>query len=211
MSEADTKTLILNAAEQAFAELGFAAASLRQIVAAAGVNLAAVNYHFGSKEGLIQAVFARRIGPLNEERLRLLDAAEAKKGGVTLEEIVEALVGPALRLSRDVQKGGPFFMRLLGRTVAEPSEFLQKMLREQFGHVVKRFTAAFARALPELTEDELAWRIHFAIGVMAHTMCDPQNLRLCPGRSETVETEEVVQKAVDFIAAGMSGRGPQQK
>lgn len=205
MSVAGTKSLILDAAEEAFADLGFAAASLRQIVSSAGVNLAAVNYHFGTKERLIHAVFARRIGPLNEERLRLLDAAESKKGGASLEKIVEALVAPALRLSRDVAKGGPNFMRLLGRTVAEPSKFLQEMLRAQFGDVVLRFTKAFSRALPRLSEEELAWRIHFAVGVMAHTMCDPQNLRICPGRTDPVEIEEVIAKVVRFISAGMRG------
>ena len=94
----DTKIRILDAAESLFAEHGFAATSLRAITRHANVNLAAVHYHFGSKEGLVEAVFSRRLGPLNQERLELLDAVEARGG--ELEDVLRALIGPALRLSR---------------------------------------------------------------------------------------------------------------
>jgi AcrR family transcriptional regulator len=206
VSEADTKTLILDAAEQAFADLGFDAASLRHIISVAGVNLAAVHYHFGSKDAMIEAVFARRIGPLNDERMRLLEAMESSgnKGPLPLEGVIEALVGPALRLSRDEARGGQVFMRLLGRTVAEPSESLQKMLNQQFGPLVQRFMDAFHRALPKLPPVELFWRVHFIVGAMAHTMCDPQNLRnVSGGLCDCDDTEGIIQRMVVFLAAGM--------
>src|SRR6185503_3862118 len=172
-AEPDTKTLILDAAELAFAEQGFDA-SLRHIIAAAGVNLAAVHYHFGSKEALISAVFARRLGPLNKERLRLLDAAEASSNN-GVEVVLESLVGPALKLAQEPARRG--LLRLFGRSIAEPNEAVQRIISEQFGNVVRRFTMAFRHALPELPEAVLLWRIQFVIGAMGHVMCDPQRIK----------------------------------
>jgi len=206
ISESDTKTLILDAAEQAFADLGFDAASLRHIISVAGVNLAAIHYHYGSKEALIEAVFSRRLTPLNKERLDLLDQIEAKAGDqpLNLEEVIEALIGPGLRLARDPAKGGPVVMRLFGRTIAEPSEHLQKLIYEQFGDVFRRFRAAFRRALPHLPEDVLHWRIQFVIGAMAHIMCDPSGLKtISGGLCDPNDTEKALHEMVTFLAAGM--------
>lgn len=205
MSDRDTKTVILDAAEHAFADLGFDAASLRHIISVAGVNLAAVHYHFGSKEGLIAAVFSRRLGPLNQERLRLLDSIEATHTkDMPVERVLEALVGPALRLARDPAKGGPVVMRLFGRTIAEPSEYLQRLLNEQFGDVVKRFAAALHRALPSLPPAVLFWRMVFVIGAMGHLMCDPQKLKeMSKGLCDPEDTEAAIKQLVAFLAAGM--------
>lgn len=204
--EFDTKSLILNAAEQAFANLGFGAASLRHIIRAAGVNLASVHYHFGSKEALVAAVFARRICPLTEERLALLGACEAQAGSgpPALEAVLEAFVGPALRLSRDHAKGGRVFTRLFGRTIAEPSDSLQQMLNEQFGPTMKRFLAALARALPHLSVAQLGWRFQFTVGAMGYLMADPQNLKaLTGGRCDPADTDTAVRELVAFLAAGL--------
>src|SRR5438132_11926503 len=102
-TSADTKTRILDAAERLFVEHGFEATSLRQLTAAAGVNLAAVNYHFGSKEELFQAVLTRRLDPMNQERIERLGRLERERGGksLTCEEILFAMLLPALRLARD--------------------------------------------------------------------------------------------------------------
>jgi len=211
LSENDTKTLILDAAEQAFADLGFDAASLRHIISVAGVNLAAVHYHFGSKEALIGAVFQRRIGPLNAERLQLLDATEAAAGKrpPALEKIIEALVGPALRMANDPKMGGSVVMRLFGRTLAEPSEQLQRMLGEQFGKVSQRFTRALHRALPDLPEAVLLWRFHFVIGSMAHVMACPVKLKeVTRGHCDPTDTETVVKQLVAFLSAGLRAKAP---
>jgi AcrR family transcriptional regulator len=204
--ETDTKSLILNAAEAAFAELGFGAASLRHIVSAAGVNLAAIHYHFGSKEVLIEEVFARRIGLLTQERLELLDALESSAGaaGPDLEQILEVFVGPALRLANAPAKGGNVFVRLFGRTIAEPSAQLQSMLNKQFGKTAERFMAALARALPRVPENVLYWRFQFVVGAMGYLMADPQNMkRSSAGRCDPADTEAAVRELIGFLAAGL--------
>lgn len=203
---ADTKTRILDAAEQAFADCGFNAASLRHIVKKAGVNLAAVNYHFGSKAALVRAVFARRIEQLTRERLALLDACEAAAGSgpLPLEAVLKAFVCPALRLTTDPSKGGKVFMRLFGRAIAEPSEDLQRMLNEQFGTTVQRFVVALRRALPEMPLATLGWRFQFVVGAMGYVMADPQNMKsMSRGLCDPNNTEEVIKQLVTFLAAGM--------
>ncbi|MGB0579456.1 MAG: efflux transporter outer membrane subunit, partial [Limisphaerales bacterium] len=203
--DTDTKTLILDAAEQAFADLGFDAASLRHIISVAGVNLAAVHYHFGSKEALIQAVFARRIGPLNDERLQLLDEFLTHTGDrrPRLEPIIESMIRPALKLARDPDQGGPDVMRLFGRTIAEPSDELQAMVNSQFGDVAKRFGEALARACPELPAHVLMWRFHFMIGTMGHVMADPTKISsFTGGMCDPSDTQEVVRQMTAFLAGG---------
>ena len=206
MPDPDTKQLILDAAEKAFADHGIEGTSLRKIIARAGVNLAAVHYHFGSKEALLKAVLIRRLEPLNRERLRLLTAleTEAGNGPVPLESLVEALVGPPLRLTLDPERGGEVFMRLLGRILPEPDEPLQALLGEQFSEVIERFLAAFQRALPELPLRDLFWRAHFGVGAMAHTMCGCNTLKtISRGLCDPSDTEPLIRQLVLFISAGM--------
>jgi len=162
----DTRGRILDAAEALFVEHGFEATSMRTITATAGVNLAAVNYHFGSKEALIQEVFRRRLTWLNRERLRALDAFESEAQGAALKpsQIVEAFFGTALRLAADVQHGGHRFMRLLGRTYTDPARFVRTFLAEEYADVVDRFSVALFRALPDVPREEILWRFHFMLG-----------------------------------------------
>src|SRR5438876_1238178 len=125
-SGGNTNTLLGAAAEQLFMEHGFEATSLRQLTTAASVNLAAVNYHFGSKEELFQAVLTRRLDPMNQERIELLEKVERDAGGrpLSCEKILFAMLIPALRLARDERRGGKNFLRLLGRAYADPAPFI---------------------------------------------------------------------------------------
>ncbi len=154
-----TKDRILDASERLFAEKGIAATSLRSIIAAANVNLAAVHYHFGSKEELVKAVALRVTGPMNEKRLGLLDHLEREYGEtpVPLESLVDAFVAPIVHLADDPIHGETF-MRLMGRVMAEPDYFFGKIAAENFRDVRRRFVAAFRRTLPALPEEELFWR-----------------------------------------------------
>src|SRR5437667_364622 len=153
-----TQGRILDAAEALFMEHGFEATSLRQITTAANVNLAAVHYHFGSKEDLFEAVLTRRLDPMNQERLALLTRFEHEWAPKPLscEKILAAMFIPALKLARDPERGGKNFLRLLGRAYADPAPFIRHFLSDQYAVVIARFKAAFGRALPLLVVIVLA-------------------------------------------------------
>jgi AcrR family transcriptional regulator len=194
----NTKNRILDAAERLFAARGFAATSLREVVAAARVNLAAVHYHFGSKDALIEAVLARRIGPVNRERLVLLDKFEAA-GELTVENVLEALIVPTIAVARHPKRRQ--FVKVMGRLLMEPGAG-QALLAPHFEQMVPRFYQALRRALPELPEIELLWRIHFAIGAIAHTMIGTEKLEmLSQGRYKPGPDEPVLERLVAFLAA----------
>ncbi|HWQ52471.1 MAG TPA: TetR/AcrR family transcriptional regulator [Bryobacteraceae bacterium] len=189
----DTKEKILDAAERIFSEHGYAAASLRAMIADAGVNLAAVHYHFGSKEKLLIEVVRRRVGPINDERLRLLDDCEraAAGGPPELEKVLEAFLAPTMVVFRHPQ--GPVFVRLMGRMYVD--SVLGNLVRNVFSDVVERFTAALHRALPELPRDELLWRMFLGAGVMGQAMLAG---REAPGFSE----DATLDRLVTFLSAG---------
>lgn len=201
-----TSERILNVAERLFSERGFEGTSLRELTSAAGVNLAAVNYHFGSKEALFEAVFTRRFGPINAERLRLLDEAEQRAAGQPLpvETLLEAMVGPPLRQARDIEQGGGRFLCLLGRMHAESGELHKRIFAGPFGEVRDRFEAALRSSLPELSQQELFWRMHFCLAAMANAMASQARLALLSrGLVDGRDVEETVRRLVYFLSAGM--------
>lgn len=203
----DTRSRILEAAEALFMEQGFTSTSLRAITARAKVNLAAVNYHFGSKEGLIREVFDRRLGPLNAARLAMLDELEAHAGGraLTPEAVLEAVIVPALQVSRDPLKGGAAFLRLLGRALSEPADYMRVYLPRHYRDVVLRFKDALVRALPEVPEVELVWRMHFTFGAMSYALAGNDALQLiatCDAEGAE-DAESIVRRLVPFLAAGL--------
>ena len=209
MAKRSTKDRILDAAEALFALNGSSGASLRAITQRAEVNLAAVHYHFGSKDRLLEAVLARRLLPLNAERIRRLETyqKEAGRKKVRLENIIEAMVGPALRLSRDENKGGRIFMRLLGRLVLEPDARIQNLLTGQFETVLKKFMPSLTVALPHLSPEDFFWRLHFLVGSMAHTMADSERIRLISGgMCDPDDTEGTVQCLVTFLCGGLRAK-----
>src|SRR5512147_2116540 len=177
---AATKDRILDTAETLFMEHGFEATSLRSITAAAGVNLAAVNYHFGSKEELFQAVLTRRLDPMNQERIELLERVEREAAGkpMSVEKILFAMLISALRLARDEQRGGKNFLKLVGRAYADPAPFIRHFLSEQYGEMIGRYKEAFHKALPHLSRQELTWRLHFVMGALSYTLAGTDLLKL---------------------------------
>jgi AcrR family transcriptional regulator len=203
----DTRDRILCAAEGLFMQRGFAETSLRMITARAEVNLAAVNYHFGSKEALIREVFQRHLGPLNAARIAYLDRLEAQAQGQTLspERIVEAIVTPVLQLSRDPVKGGARFLRLLGRALSEGTDALQGVLPEHYREVVVRFKAALVRALPAVPETEIVWRMHFMFGAMAYALAgnDAMQLIATCNVEGADDAEAVIAHLAPFLTAGL--------
>lgn len=208
----DTKERILAAAEALFMEQGYAATSLRAITAQAGVNLAAVNYHFGSKEALIREVFDRRLGPLNQARLDYLARVEFEAGGrpLTPEKILEAMITPVVQLSRDPLKRGAVFLRLLGRALSEPADTMKQVLPIHYRDVVLRFKEALVRALPDVPEQELVWRMHFTFGAMAYAMAGNDALQLITTCEveDADDAEAIIRRLVPFLAAGLKAPVP---
>lgn len=205
MEPLDTKTQILNAAERLFGEHGFGGTSMRALTAAAGVNLAAVNYHFRSKEGLLDALFARRLDPMNRERLAMLDEVLASAGDQppALEQVIRALVWPPLRLWHDRETDGARFLRLLGRVHSEPGPEVRGMLIRYFDQVQKRFTDAIARCMPGSDPADRIWGAIFTIGAMAHSVCTAEQLAPRYPILQQHDPEALCHRLVTYTTAGL--------
>jgi AcrR family transcriptional regulator len=205
-TSADTKTRILDAGERLFVEHGFEATSLRSLTAAAGVNLAAVHYHFGSKEELFQAVLTRRLDPMNQERIDLLQKVERDAAGrpLSCEKILFAMLIPALRLARDEKRGGKNFLRLVGRAYADPAPFIRHFLSAQYAGMIGRYKEAFLKALPHLSRQELTWRLHFVMGALSYTLAGTDALKLFAEATATTNNDELLlQRLAPFLVAGL--------
>jgi AcrR family transcriptional regulator len=211
MSDISTKEKILDAAEKLFVDNGFAATSLRSIIKEADVNTAAVHYHFGSKEGLIEAVFKRRVAELNRERLEGLDALEAELGdrAVPLEDVIRAFLDPVMQrhCAGGVEEVIP---RLMGRAITEPTQLMGGTLHDAFAEVVKRFSRAIGRAMPGLDHDEIEWRFHMVVGAMVFTVIAP---RLRSGKTLPYtwsnNPEEYTERLTRFLVAGINAQMPE--
>ncbi|NIE85076.1 MULTISPECIES: TetR/AcrR family transcriptional regulator [unclassified Burkholderia] len=206
-----TKARILDAAEDLFVEHGFEAMSMRQITSRAAVNLAAVNYHFGSKEALIHAMLSRRLDQLNDERLRILDRFEAQLGAaITCEHVLGAMFIPALQASRDPQRGGRAFLRLIGRAYTDPSTFVRSFLSAHYASVAGRFFEAFQRALPQLPRSELGWRLHYAIGALSGALAGAETDSLLDDFSQgrSMNDVQMIARLSSLIVAALKAPMP---
>jgi AcrR family transcriptional regulator len=179
-SHKDTHQRILDAAEQLFMQHGFEGTSMRMVTSEAGVNLAAVNYHFGNKEELMQAVLRRRLEVINRERMRALDEAEAKANGRPLKPsvIIDCFFGTLLRVAADQTSGGGTFLKLLGRTITEPSDFIRTFMSAEYADVLERYKEAMFRSLPNVPKAEIVWRFHFMLGATSYAIAGTDTLRL---------------------------------
>jgi AcrR family transcriptional regulator len=220
-----TRRRILEAAERLFLEHGFDGTSLRMLTAAAGVNLAAVNYHFGGKEELFRAMLAARLDPLNRERIELLAEYErtAAGGPLECETLLNALFVPTLRLARQAKKSGARtdFLRLLGRAYVDPSPVLRRFLSERYAPMVARFKDAFARALPQFPKRELSWRLHFMMGALAYTLAGTDAWKLIAALAADRSADKVSDRSAEegdamllrrlapFLVAGLKAPLPE--
>ena len=206
----DTRERILDVAERLFMEFGYDGTSMRQITGEVNVNLAAVNYHFGSKEALMQEVFRRRLDWLNEERMRVLDRLEAEAGGKPVKPslIVDAFFGTLLRMAEDEGRGGMTFLRLIGRTLTEPSEFIRAFLAHEYKTVMDRYKEALFRALPDVPKAEIVWRFHFMLGATSYAIAGTDALRLVTDwqieEEDSVDRlDRLVPRLMSFILGGL--------
>ncbi len=208
----ETRERILNVAEALFAEHGFEGASLRMITAAAGVNLAAVNYHFGSKEKLIEEVFRRRLTWLNEVRRQRLEALqdEALRLGKSVRpsRILEAFFGSLFDLAK--QPGGETFLRLLGRTLTNPSEFVRRMLAPEYGDVLPRYLEALYTSVPDVPHEEILWRFHFMLGSVSYAIAGVDALQLFAGEEiKDRQWEHLRLRLMSFLIGGLRAPLPE--
>jgi len=205
----DTKDKLLDAAEKLFVQQGIGATSLRNITTEAGANLASIHYHFGSKDALIAELFKRRIGPINKERLKKLEALGDEKESISLEKLVEAFVAPALHSQELSGEKGKNFVRLMGHIFSE-SEKTQNLVLGQFSEVAQRFLDAFGSMLPDLPRQELSWRFEFSLGAMAMAMtgnrCTHKHLNIIEKDHDSCL---LLQRLITYIAGALRAPAPQ--
>jgi AcrR family transcriptional regulator len=195
----NTKDRILGAAEELFAQHGFSGTSLRQVTSRADVNIAAVNYHFGSKENLVNEVFRRRMDEMSERRINELRTALENHPG-ELEPILAAFIEPALALTFD--RHGSAFVRVLARAYAEKNDRLRKFLSDNYGQVLREFAKALAPCLPDLGKEELYWRLDFVAGALTYAMSDFGLIKRPTGMSDKAFADRTCQNLIRFAAAG---------
>lgn len=207
MGQTDTVTRILDTAEVLFAERGFAETSLRHITSKAKVNLAAVNYHFGSKKSLIQAVFARYLTPFTERFHGALDELEARYAGgvIPLEELLETMARTVLEVPAE-RNSLKVFMRLLGLAYSQAQGHLRRYIQEEYGSVFSRFTELVRRATPDLPNAERFWRLHFVLGTVIFTLSGLDALRDIAEKDygDRVSVRELVRRMRPVVVAAMS-------
>ena len=201
----DTKTKILNAAEQLFAEKGFTTTSLREITSDAEVNLAAVNYHFGSKKELIKALMKRYLDILSPELVSSLKNVNQQQQTPTLEEVFAAFIKPLLNLNDFRENGTSIFLQLLGRSYIDSQGFLRWFITTNYPEILDNFVAAVERAYPSLTKEEIFWRLHFTMGTAVFTMSSTGALIDIAENDfgETVDVAGVIQRIIPYVAAGV--------
>ncbi len=209
----ETRHRILDAAEALFVEHGLEATSMRMITTQAGVNLAAVNYHFGSKDALIQEVFKRRLVELNRQRLAALDEVESRVASegrtVKPSQVLEAFFGPALALASDTEHGGHTFMQLLGRTYTDPNAFVRQFLAEEYAETLSRFLSALYASLPGVPRDEILWRFHFMMGATSYAIAGTDALRLFAGGFEDEDPTRLLPRLMSFLLGGLRAPLPE--
>ncbi len=196
-----TKDRILGAAEELFAQHGFAGTSLRQVTSRADVNIAAVNYHFGSKENLVNEVFRRRMDDMTTLRLSQLKTALEQHPG-ELRPVLAAFVEPALAMSQD-RHGGGAFVRVVARAYAEKNDGLRKFLSDHYGHVLREFGKAIATCVPGLSKEELYWRLDFLAGALTYAMADFGLIKRPVDVTEAAHRERAARELIRFAEAGI--------
>ena len=203
MKKKDTTHRILDAAEALFAEKGVSNTSLREITSRAGVNLASVNYHFGSKLGLVEAVLKRRLDPLNKERLKRLQAikreADSTGKAPSVRAIMQAIFEPIL-IMVDTQA----FIRIIARSMTDPDETVKNVFLREIGPVFRLMFSLLMRALPHVPKDVLFWRVQFALGAMGHSLWAIGRVKMVPeGVDASISRDRLLELWLDFCTEGL--------
>ena len=207
MASDQTRASILDAAERLYADRGFADVTLRDIVAAAGVNLAAVNYHFGSKDELIAELFVTRSLATNRERLNELKSAEAAGGGrANIDAVLRALVGPTLRGCLGPDNERSTAARFMIRASIESVPPIRRIKNREIDHL-RKFASAMRRSLPDCSDVDLYWGLHFALAMAHQTIRDSERLaKLSEGKCDLDDVTGVIERIVAVSVMALTGR-----
>jgi AcrR family transcriptional regulator len=200
-----TKNKILDSAEILFAEHGFNGTSLREITSNADVNLASVNYHFGSKKELIKAVMSRYLNELSPRLVTAFNDLNDDNTQPSLIDVFSAFIEPLLFLNSLKENGTSNFLQLLGRGYTDSQGFLRWFLTTQYPEVFSSFTKAVHKAYPELTTEEMFWRLHFTMGTIIFTMSSSDALiDIAKNDFErTTDIAGVIRRVIPYVAAGV--------
>ncbi len=201
----DTRDRLLNTAQRLFAEQGFKATSLRQITHEAEANVASVNYHFGSKEEMLNELIRRRVEPVNERRYTLLEKYRDEAAGqpIPLEKIFEAFFLPFFQsVAPYTDKDTMDLIHIIER-LSEQSTLRQAVYEEHFKQLSITILEALSETLPELETTELHWRFHFALSLMLSSMSTRQRVgNSSKGFCDPEDIEGMVKRLIQFICAG---------
>lgn len=212
---------IISAARDVFIEQGFDLATVREITLRANVNVAAINYYFGSKDELISEVLNIMMEPYTNARVAALEDCEASASPAipSLEDVAEALVRPMVQFSRDADGARPL-TRLILQIRSRPREVTTRFFVRRVDPAVFRFIDAFGRAVPHLTRTEVFWRYNFSIGAVMQVLIDSDHAtyrlkQLSGGLCNTDDDEEIIAQLVAFVCAGFTApaakKGPTMK
>jgi AcrR family transcriptional regulator len=197
-----TPERILATAEEMFAEQGYWGVSLRSITRASGVNIAAIHYHFGSKQELLEQIFEKRCGPMNGARLRLLSECREGPGRPPmLEQILEAYLRPSMIWPNDPD-GARRFLRLRAVLSHENESLAADLISRHFNEVSRTFAAALRDVLPQFSEEEVYWRFQFLLSAQYYTLSNPGRVAiLSEGKCDPSDAEAALRHMVPFCAA----------
>jgi AcrR family transcriptional regulator len=210
MTTLSTKERILNSTENLIAESGFAELSIRKISQQAHTNLAAINYHFGNKQQLINQVLERRLNNLFQVREKMLHELNQgnKEMVCNLEQILHAFIAPALYMINDRHQGGRVFMKVLARAYAEQSEALHELLATRYTNTIKEFAEAINLACPTLPKQTIFWRFHFIIGALTYTMGDFGASSMAKQMPEAEYFNKSVDELIQFAVSSLTVSQP---
>ncbi len=206
MTPRDTRTDILDAAERLFAEKGFDGTAIREIIRAANVNVAAVHYHYGSKEEVLRGVTDRIVGPLNSRRFELLDRAlaDVRPHPLSIETILDAFIRPDIETLQELHQRGPTVAHFLGRTYMDPTPWIQQMAQEQFAEAQTRFIPVLAAALDSLTFEEILWRGRRMAAILIHLFATwPDD-----GMTDA-QADDTLARLIRFLAPALQAPAPE--
>lgn len=208
MSGSKTRERILDTAEDLFANQGISGTSLRALTRAADVNLAAVHYHFGSKEGLLDAVIERRAGPINVARMLALDRLESADSPPSVESILDAFFMAGVEQYREMPEMTQRLSRLVARIDAQPAEVTEPLYRKHFGEVSRRYVEAFQSALPHLPKETVSERYRYVVGILSFISSGNFELDVIPGHPikpiSPEAIDERIAQTIAFLAAGLA-------